>query len=125
MGSFMALLTLAFCLLASGVRAADDNIMPMRGEGPEGKVQVNQFQRGTEWGGGILANSGTTEAAVKLVDYVGWHDDCVRTPRMVAGQVVDVDASGGFELAPPLIRRPEMEDGGFLDALAREFAQME
>ena len=124
MGSFMALLALALCLLAGGVRAAEEeSIMAMRGESPEGKVQVNQiqFHRGNELGG--LGNSGKPEAAFSSAEYVGWRDNCVRAPRMVAGQAVVVDAPGGFELAPPLMRKPEMEGDGFLDALAREFSQ--
>lgn len=117
---------LAFGLAAAGtLRAGEESVMPMRGESPDGQRQINQFQfdRGAQWLGAVSLDApAPTEAAGGDMEYLGWKDSCVWTPRSVAGQVLKMEGSSGFGLTPRYVETPGMDASGFLETLAKELS---
>lgn len=121
----MTLLLMALCLLTGGVRAADSDIMAMRGESPDGKAEMNQvhFHPSDEASMRLGAAVRTAEPSERKSEYVGWKDVCVRMPKIIAGQFVEFNAPGSFVLAQPLMRVPEFDDNsysGFFGDLVKE-----
>lgn len=123
LGSIMFVLAMAWFFLAGGAQAGEEGIQPMRGDAPGGRAQVNQFQiRQDAWTGGLPANSVKAATAAKQrPDYVDWKDNCVRAPRMIAGQALEVESAGGYGLAQPYVSgRVEPRNDGFFELLGRE-----
>ena len=122
LGSLLFMLAMAWALLIGCVNAGEENIMAMRGETPDGRAQVNQFQFRAGWDDVVATPA---EAAGKRTDYLEWKDSCVRAPVLVAGQALELDAAGSFGLVRPYTQpQAQAEDAqdGFFDLLLQELS---
>lgn len=126
LGKMLFLLAMGLGLLAGVSHAGEESILPMRGESPDGHVQVNQFQlqRGDTWLDDVLAaKASLPEPAEQSMEYLGWKDNCVWVTRSVAGQVLKMESDGGFGMTPRYLETPEPTTDGFFDILARELSE--
>lgn len=120
------MLAMAWFLLMGGVNAGEENIMALRGETPDGRAQVNQFQFRAGWDEAApQVGSAPTEAAFPQSDFMEWKDSCVRMPVLVAGQALEVNAASSFGLVRPYTQ-PQGQAGeagdGFFDLLLEELS---
>ena len=122
MGTLLLLAAMAWCFLAGGLCAGDYGLMPMRGNAPDGRLPVNRVMVRTPsaWADDAVL-SDTRKPGARKPAYVQWKDMCVRKPRMVAGQALEVESPGGFGLAPRYVRRWTDGNGDFIELLVREF----
>lgn len=123
LGRILVLLGLGLASLTGVIHAGEESVLPMRGEAPDGQVQVNQFQfqRGDAWLDEVLAaKPAPAEQEDRNMEYLGWKDNCVWVSRSIAGQVLKMESDGGFGLTPRYLETPEPPTDSFFEVLARE-----
>lgn len=134
-GVICAVLVVIAGFFAGAANAGEESVMAMRGNPPDGVTPRNMFTM--VWPGGVggtrahsparRAASGVEEPVGKTPEsrsdgYLRWRDNCVRTPRLVAGRSLELDCAVGFGQAPRFVERPEEEPTGFFELLLKELA---
>lgn len=99
----------ALAVFLGTASAGEESLMAMRGNAPDGRTGLNQFR----------PEGGRTDEK----NYVGWRDNCVQVPRLVAGQALVVDCPDGFGYAQPLGGPPESGESPSLDLFIKELTR--
>ncbi|MCD8138820.1 MAG: hypothetical protein LUE17_03415 [Planctomycetaceae bacterium] len=110
--------------------AGEENLMAMRGNTPGAQPGMNQFRPERRADAArrddARAVENLTANGLSLANgaYVGWRDNRAHTPRLVAGQALDVQCPGGYGWATPLPREPEVTLGAYIELFYKELAQV-
>ncbi|MDR1745129.1 MAG: hypothetical protein LBS30_05165 [Planctomycetota bacterium] len=103
-------ITVVMGVFAGNAASGEEPVMAMRGNPPDGSRPVNALTGMRQGGvGEALTAPGVEEPQMgreaRPEACLRWKDTCVRAPRLVAGQALEVESAAGFGLAPRFVER--------------------
>lgn len=131
---------LALLLSSTNTWSADKEMLPMRGNSPNGKTMINAFQPLLEEFG--FANMLHTEARPSLIaaenkahkqaseitlqrqPYLEWKNSCELPPVKIGGSTFAMPAPDGFLEVAPYVEVPEATGKSYMEILAHEFSDI-
>lgn len=126
-GTVFCVLLAIMGLAAGGAKAAEDDIMAMRGASSDGKTHVNYFQAG--WRTPHPSATDERSVAAKPLEsrgdgdeYLQWKNNCLQMPPAIFGRTYELEWQNGFGRVAPYTARPSPEGAGFMELLAEELS---
>lgn len=121
--------------LSSGaVWAADGEVLPMRGNSPDGKIMTNSFQPLFDELGLVeqtqarqdISTAGIMppEKALQRQPYLEWKNHCEPPQVKIDGAAVKMPPHSGFATVAPYVEPSGLHEESFMEILASEFSDI-